>query len=202
MSPILDVAAGTGDRLYASGAHFDEHALLVWRSKNGSLEPAGVKIGDVSISPDGRLLAVGEARGLRIRDLGSLQSERTVYLPGNPRSPRWYADGNRIRFSVFEPASLSTALWEVRRNGSDLHRLPIPTEHGRHLFSEGWTADGRYFIFSEYGDLDHHANLWIEKDDARARPIRLTSAFRRSMWRFPMTERGRHLRAIPNALSG
>ncbi len=54
----------------------------------------------------------------------------------------------------------------------------MPTEHGKHLWSDGWTADGWYFIFTEYGQLDRHSILWSVPDGSinlrRAKPVRLT----------------------------
>jgi Tol biopolymer transport system component len=44
------------------------------------------------------------------------------------------------------------------------------------VWSEGWTADDRYFIFSERGQIDHSSSLWIIRDDSsakKAKPIRL-----------------------------
>jgi Tol biopolymer transport system component len=174
---LLDIAAQTGDRVYYSGGPSWAGPILVWRSKESSLDSVDIEFSYAGISPDRHLLATGgRDRDLRIQDLGTQQTVRTVALQGRASAPRWSVDGKRVRFGVFEPASSSVSLWEVGRDGSDLHRLPIPVEHGKQLESEGWTADGRYFIFSEYGQLDHHASLWIEKDELRAKPVRLTSA--------------------------
>jgi DNA-binding winged helix-turn-helix (wHTH) protein/Tol biopolymer transport system component len=154
---------------------------LTWRSTKGSPEPTGTDSGLASIAPDGRLLAFGGShRNLCIRDLEAAQRVREIPLQGYARSPIWSIDGKRIRFRIEEPASLPSTLWEVRRDGSDLHQLPISAGNGQNLSPEGWTADGRYFIFSEFGELDHHAGLWIVPEASlgfkQVKPVRLTSA--------------------------
>jgi DNA-binding winged helix-turn-helix (wHTH) protein/Tol biopolymer transport system component len=179
---LLDIAARTGDRLYWSSHRFRAAgSVLLWKSKGGSLQPTGLTTEQVSISPDGRTLAYGDADyNLHIRDLGSSSAVRAIPIRGRAHQLRWSVDGGRIRFSVLEePGSLSASLWEVRRDGSNLRQLPVPAEHGKGLMSEGWTADGRYFIFSEHGVLDHHASLWIMRDDwlslKPAKPVRLST---------------------------
>ena len=180
---LLDIAAGTGDRLYWSSHRFgDAGSLLLWKSNEGSLEPTGLTTYQASISPDGRMLAYGDADyNLRIRDPGPSSAVRAIPIRGRALKPRWSIDGKRIRFSVLEePGSSSASLWEVRRDGSNLRPLPVPMEHGKGLMSQGWTADGRYFIYSEQGGLDHHASLWIMADDSLslkiAKPVRLSAA--------------------------
>jgi DNA-binding winged helix-turn-helix (wHTH) protein len=177
---LFDINMRTGDRLYSGGKVVEPELRLLWKSKEGSLEPVGAAIGGASISPDGALLTYGdEHNNLTIRDLSAAHGVRDVFLSGEVDAPRWSGDGQRIRFSVFEKASVMPSLWEVRRDGSNLHQLPIPGSHGKHLGPEGWTADGRYFIFSEYGGLDHHSNLWIMPDGPfslrRAKPVRLSA---------------------------
>jgi Tol biopolymer transport system component/DNA-binding winged helix-turn-helix (wHTH) protein len=171
---LLDVAARTGDRVYLNRTH---DGTLLWRSREGAFEPTGMKSDDASISPDGRTLAyVGARDQLSIRDLGG-SSVIAIPVRGYACWLRWSPDGKRIRFSVVGASSLSASLWEVRRDGSNLRRLPIPGGEDKQLWSEGWTADGRYFIFSEYGQLDHRSSLWVVPDDAvsltRAKPVRL-----------------------------
>src|ERR1035437_8602083 len=179
---LLDIAARTGDRLYYNHMRYSgEGLVLVWRSKEGSLERAGIQALDASISPDGRSVADDNLTGiLSIRDLGPSPNVRSIPVPGKALRPRWSDDGQRIRFGVRQTASDFNSLWEVRRDGSDLHRLPIPVEHGKDLMPEGWTADGRYFVFSEHGAIDGHSNLWIVADDSlrlrSAKAVRLTGA--------------------------
>ncbi len=48
---LLDVAARTGDRLYSSGKLFDAGPMVLWRSKEGSLEPAGARGGEAAFLP-------------------------------------------------------------------------------------------------------------------------------------------------------
>lgn len=180
---LLDIAGKTGDRLYWSSPRFrDEGSVLLWKSKERSLEDTGLITEQVRISPDGRTLAYGDMDyNLHFRDIGPSPSVRSIPIRGRAHKLCWSIDGERIRFSVLEEPGLSSAsLWEIRRDGSNLRQLPVPAEHSKGFLSEGWTADGRYFIFSEHGVLDHHASLWIMRDDSRGfehpKPVRLSAA--------------------------
>ena len=178
---LLDIAARTGDRLYWITTHFDAGSTLVWRAKEGPLEPMGMETSYASISPDGHTLAYGDLHhNLYLRNPAGASTLLTIPVRGNARWLRWSPDGKRIRFSAFDPASSESSLWEVRRDGSNLRQLPIPVGEGKQLCSQGWTADGRYFIFSEYGSLDHRSSLWVVPDDAvsliRLKPVRLSAA--------------------------
>ncbi len=178
---LVDIGTRTGDRLYSDRTRFEVWPLLRWRSKEGSLEATGLKTDEASISPDGRALAYGGVdNNLHIRDLGSSAAVATVPLRGQARRLRWSSDGKRIRFSVAENGPLTASLWEVWRGGSHLRQLPVPAAQGKKLWAECWTADGRYFIFSEFGELDRHSSLWIVADDSmglrQAKPVKLSAA--------------------------
>jgi DNA-binding winged helix-turn-helix (wHTH) protein/WD40 repeat protein len=175
---LADMGARTGDRLYWNG---DIASLLLWRSKEGSLEATGLNTDDVSISPEGLKLAYGGADcNLHIRDLGPPAVTITIPVRGQAGRLRWSIDGKRIRFTLADDKLLTASLWEVLRDGTHLGRLPIQAPTGKRLWAEGWTADGLYFIFSETGNADHHSSLWIVADDSmglkRAKPVKLSNA--------------------------
>lgn len=173
---LLDIAAGTGDRLYYKRIRGGTGPPLLWRSKDGSLETTSLDTPNVSISPDGRSLAYyDEPRNFHIRDLGEPPNVRTIPVPGNAARPRWSSDGNRVRFALLEPTSDAGSLWEVRRDGSGLRRLPLPEKRGQQLLPEGWTADGRNFLYTNLEVLGHRSNLWMV-GDGEAKAARLTGA--------------------------
>jgi Tol biopolymer transport system component/DNA-binding winged helix-turn-helix (wHTH) protein len=176
---LFDIAAQTGDRLYCNSALYCSGPTFVWRSKESSLEPTETENDPGSLSPDGHTLTYGDQNRdhLSIRDLAGPSTVRIVPVRGHAESPRWSIDGKRIRFSVFDPVSMSSSLWEVRRDGRNLHQLAIPTGQGKRKRPDGWTPDGRYFIYSEYSTLDRRSSLWIVADDPlgikRTKPVRL-----------------------------
>jgi eukaryotic-like serine/threonine-protein kinase len=85
----------------------------------------------------GQELHVAKSDGAEVRKLG--------VVTGSPTAPRWSPDGSRIRFNV-QTGSQSISIWEVSRDGTNLHAL-LPGWHDGQCCGT-WTADGRYFVFN------------------------------------------------------
>jgi Tol biopolymer transport system component/DNA-binding winged helix-turn-helix (wHTH) protein len=176
---ILDVARNTRDMLYGQRNLETGLMLYVWRQKQRLLErDAGTPV-QARISPDGSSIAyasgVDQTSPMIIRDLSDHPSIRRVPLNGVPDTPAWSPDGSQIRFPVFDPVSETAVFWEVRRDGSDLHRLPLVSKPRSHLLDGCWTADGRYFIYCETSR--DSSSLWIRRETGAAgevRPAQLT----------------------------
>jgi eukaryotic-like serine/threonine-protein kinase len=112
-------------------------------------------------APDGRLVfALGP-------DVFIAEHEGT-----NPRkivtAPNYVAvisigpDNSRVRMTVINSVDNTSAIWEVRTDGSGLHQVfagwnPAPNE-----CCGTWTSDGKYFLFQSTRDRD--TNIWIVPD--------------------------------------
>jgi Tol biopolymer transport system component/DNA-binding winged helix-turn-helix (wHTH) protein len=178
---ILDIARDTGDTLYGRWNASAGYVLSVWRQKQRQLERTALAQADARMSPDGRSVAymagAGPAAVMIIRDFGARPSIRRIPMSGVPNTPAWSPDGSRIRVPVFDPVSEREAFWEVRRDGSDAHRLPLVSKP-RSSFRDGcWTADGRYFVYSEASGAS--SSLWIRRENGAAdegRRVQLTDS--------------------------
>jgi eukaryotic-like serine/threonine-protein kinase len=68
-------------------------------------------------------------------------------VSGEPNGLHFSPDGSRISFSIARPESDSSALWEIRSDGGNLHLL-FPGWHIPPVECCGvWTPDGRYYLF-------------------------------------------------------
>src|SRR5882672_174456 len=72
---------------------------------------------------------------------------------------RFSPDGQRLRFAVTEPGTASQFLWEMKRDGSDLHQLLPGWNRSTPLCCGNWTRDGKYYIFQK-SSLGKK-NLWV-----------------------------------------
>ena len=52
-------------------------------------------------------------------------------------------------------------MWEIRRDGSNLHRLSIPSRPLHGIHAGCWTPDGNYFFYTEDLGQANGARLWI-----------------------------------------
>src|SRR5262249_38704986 len=116
-------------------------------------------------------ISIADANGGGIHKLVSA-SGRAMFL-------RYSNDGARIRFTLFEPMTVSNSLWEMQSNGAGLHQVfskqgDVPVE-----CCGQWMPDGRYYIFMKMlaGRLDiwaarEQSYFWFRKAYA---PVQLTS---------------------------
>jgi DNA-binding winged helix-turn-helix (wHTH) protein/Tol biopolymer transport system component len=113
---------------------------------------------DASWSPDGREMVYARGKDLyRAKGDGS-EPSLLVKLPGQGWQPRWSPDGTRVRLTVVDEPTSTSSIWEVSREGIDLHQL-LPRWVGVEKTSAGpadgpinlccgsWTPDGKYFVF-------------------------------------------------------
>ena len=113
---------------------------------------------DASWSPDGREVVYARGKDLyRARSDGS-EPRLLVTLPGLGWQPRWSPDGTRVRLTVADMHTSTSSIWEVSREGADLHPLlprwagagkagAGPADGPINLCCGSWTPDGKYFVF-------------------------------------------------------
>jgi len=122
-----------------------------WATDSGEkvqqLEATGM-VETTAWSPDGRLLASGDDRTIRIWDLASAQLRRTMVLPsGRVGTAAWSPDGTSLVTSRGGPV----LLWDINSDDSP----KMLTSDGANAVS--WSADGRT-VAGAFGD--HTVRLW------------------------------------------
>ena len=60
---------------------------------------------------------------------------------------RWSADGQSIRFSLYDRSLHSNSLWEASPHGGEPHRILSDGKAHPDRCCGAWTADGRYYVF-------------------------------------------------------
>jgi Tol biopolymer transport system component len=98
-------------------------------------------------SPDGRQLLFCKDSNLFLANADGTEAHLLLSPPDLPTSARFSPDSKRIRVTLANQKTGVPAIWELNRDGSNLHRL-LPDSGGRSGECCGrWTADGRYYIF-------------------------------------------------------
>lgn len=98
-------------------------------------------------SPDGRQLLFCKDSNLLLANADGTEAHLLLSSPDLPTSARFSPDSKRIRVTLANQKTGVPAIWELNRDGSNLHRL-LPDSGGRSGECCGrWTADGRYYIF-------------------------------------------------------
>ncbi len=104
-------------------------------------------------SPDGRQLLFAQGTDLFLARADGSNAHKLITLPGRAHYARFSPDGRRIRFTLVRENAGS--IWEIRVDGTDLHRV-FPEWQGSLSEHDGvWTVDGRYYFF-----LAQNGPLW------------------------------------------
>ena len=129
---------------------------------------------DAAWSPDKRLVAFAASDSLFLLD--SNNEKRKIFTAsGIVLWPRWSPDGKRLRFTVEDSSTASSALWEIRADGRGAHLL-LPGWNKPSIECCGeWSRDGRYYVF-QTGTFAH-SDIWAVADGffGMSRPIQLTA---------------------------
>jgi eukaryotic-like serine/threonine-protein kinase len=149
---VFDISADRSQLLALSGGEFGQDALL-WALPLPAGPPR--RLGDMKVnwsgakwSPDAKWLVFTRGTELWVAKAdGSDPRKISSPEPGSPVRPAFSPDSKRIRFSVVDQGAQTSSLWEVGRDGSDLHQLLAGWHNPPNVCCGTWTPDGRYYIF-------------------------------------------------------
>jgi eukaryotic-like serine/threonine-protein kinase len=189
--PMPDMAPFLFESLTAISA--DGSRLLVQSSKGylwrgplwviPTVSGPGHRINDVTSTdaawlPDGEKIVYASGRTLYVANNNSTGSRPLVNLNGTPSWIRWSPDGNLLRFTVTNPQTNTTSLWEAKSDGSGLHPLLAGWNDPPAECCGAWTRDGKYFVFqsthnfrSDIWAIQEKPELFRKRDPA---PVQLT----------------------------
>ncbi len=164
-----------------AGSNDDEFWTLPVGS--GSPERIGNLAGrDAAWSSDGQYLVFTKGPVLYLADSNGAQVRELYTAAGSVFGPHFSPDGKRIRFTVSDTASASTALWEIAQDGSHPHALLGKWQYGSTACCGNWTADGRYYIFQASQNVPNTSTtltaLWALPESAPATGSNLTGIVR------------------------
>jgi serine/threonine protein kinase/WD40 repeat protein len=130
-------------------------------------------------SPDGRQLVFVRGMDIFLADEDGSQSHKLRSLSGIPNHVRFSPDGQRLRFTLSPTGKNMSALWEMKVDGSDLHRLFPGWKPDAMICCGDWSPDGRYYVFVVQ-PAAATKDLWIVREHPRPligknQPVQLTS---------------------------
>jgi len=137
---------------------------LWWIPVNlGSPRPVGtVRTREAKCSPDGRTIVYTVGSDLYLANSDGSDPRKFASLPGEAIYLQWSPDGKRLRFSVTDPQTGDTSLWEGDLGTSVVRPMLSGWAGSRRASAGGWTPDGRYFLFTSLdGDT---SNIWAIRE--------------------------------------
>ncbi len=111
--------------------------------------------------PDGRLV-FAQGPDVFIADHEGTNPRKIVTAPNLVAGISVAPDNSRIRLTVQNSIENTSAIWEVRTDGSGLHEVLAGWNAAPNECCGTWTSDGKYFLFQSTRDRD--TNIWIVPD--------------------------------------
>jgi len=169
---ILDVSPDHTQFLLGS---FDQRGadMQIWGMPAQGGPPA--RIGDIMAAdalwtPDGK--GIVYASGPNILEADADGGNKRI-LANVPKANFWFSwspDGKKLRFTRVEVDKPGSSIWELNRDGTNLHRVSLRQEQQVAECCGSWVLGGRYFVFSS--SKDELPSLWAYREE--------TSFWRRS----------------------
>jgi serine/threonine protein kinase len=148
--PLFNIADISPDRsvLLISIIQKATHELWMFPLPSGTPHRVGGLLGNSATwSPDQQRLLFTNRDEIYIARSDGTESRKIASLPGIASWPRWSPDGSRAIFSVLDPPTQSSLLWEMHSDGSNPHVLLSGWNTPSQECCGNWTPDGKYFIF-------------------------------------------------------
>ena len=131
---------------------------------------------DAAWEVDGRHIIYSRAHDIFACDADGGNCKKLITTPGSPGWMRWSPDGKTLRFTSYDSKTVSSSLWEVAADGSNLHALFSNWSQGS-LCCGSWTPDGRYYVFQ--AEHNERSDIWAIRERAsrlgKAAPFQLTA---------------------------
>ena len=154
------------------------NTLWVLPLPGGSLRRlADIVAQDGTWSPDGSRVIYADESDLYSAKLDGSDKRKLATVPGRIWWPRVSLDGHRIRFSVYDPHTTLSSLWEVSMDGTSARPL-LPSLQAISSCCGNWTPDGNYFVFQ--ADSEGRTDIWAIREEglfqkSEPNPTRLTT---------------------------
>jgi serine/threonine protein kinase/Tol biopolymer transport system component len=159
---LFDIAPNHSELLAGSFVSGTETELPLWLLPLPSGSPR--RLGDVNAhdagwSPDGRQIVYANASSLYVVKKDGSGSRKLTTVVGVPFAPVFSPDGSSVRFTVNDPKTASSSLWELGIDGTGLHPLLQGWAATPNECCGKWASDGRYFVFQSL--RQNVSSIWI-----------------------------------------
>ena len=180
-TPFSDVRAldVSPDRksLLASPTHAGARNGELWRIPLNRLAAARlgkISADDAAWSPNGDELVSVKGHEIWITSAKGTDQKKVAEVKGRPFGARFSPDGQRIRFSVSDMETASSVLWEVGKDGSNLHELLAGWDKAHTVCCGVWSQDGKSYIFQATHSWPPITTLWVLPGSGEGEPRQLT----------------------------
>ena len=179
---VFDIAPNHSSLLAGSFVTGAERELPLWLLPlpSGSAR----RLGDVTAhsagwSPDGQQIVYATESSLYIVKSDGSGSHKLTTVDGIPFALVFSPDSSHLRFTIYDPKTNFSSLWEIALDGGGLHPLLQGWNDPPNECCGRWTPDGQYFVFQSL--RENVSNIWIRAETAgnfrkiTTEPVQLTT---------------------------
>ncbi len=197
VNPTLGDISPDGSRLLVRSHVSSDSEQPVWvapRSGGSALRVGNIRAHDAVWMPDGESVLYASGNDLDVMRLADGTTTHLATLPGRAFWMRWSPDGRLLRFTLLDPLSHTSSLWQIANGGRPEPLLAGWTRPASECCGV-WTPDGRSYVFqsghqtgNRLGTEAGGSDLWRLRGSATSAPERLTNGPLR--FTAPVAERG------------
>jgi Tol biopolymer transport system component/DNA-binding winged helix-turn-helix (wHTH) protein len=146
---VADISRDGGELLIRSMMWSEtEQPLWIAPSTGGSARRLfDILAHDAAWTPDRRGVLYSTGQDLFQIELASGKSRKLATLSGRAYWMRYRPDGSAIRFTLLDPKTRTTELWEISSDGKNPHPMLSGWSNPPAECCGDWTADGSTFVF-------------------------------------------------------
>ncbi|HLY60037.1 MAG TPA: protein kinase [Terriglobia bacterium] len=129
--------------------------------------------------PNGQRVIYATGSDIYSAKIDGSEKRKLVTVDGRAWWPRVSPDGDRIRFTVYDPNNHRHSLWEVSMDGTNPHQFLAGWNSTPAECCGDWASDGSYYVFQS--TRNGRTDIWAVHDKARlfqksgGEPARLTT---------------------------
>jgi Tol biopolymer transport system component/DNA-binding winged helix-turn-helix (wHTH) protein len=157
--PSLADIASDGSRFLIQSHEWSKSEESLWIAPSSGGAASRVSAGpahDAVWAPDGQSILYASGHVIFLASNDGRETRKLAAVSGRAFWMRYSPDGKLIRFTMLDPATRATSLWEMTSEGKSI-RLLLPKWNSPASECCGsWTADGKYYVFqsSQNGQSD------------------------------------------------
>src|SRR5947199_7116428 len=118
---------------------------------------------DAAWSSDGQTMVYTKGYELYLARSDGSEPRKFVTTTGTPSWPRWSPDQKRLRFTLLDPKTQASSLWEVSADGANLHPLLSRWNNPPNECCGTWTPDRKYFLFQ--ATRNGRTDIWAMREE-------------------------------------
>jgi serine/threonine protein kinase len=149
---------------------------LVWLDRAGKqlgTIAAPGPVGEFSLSPDGKRVAVvvaaGVSRDVWLGDVDRGTMSRFTFGPASAFMPVWSPDDSRIAFTARDPHVSRYAVYQKPSSGSGQQQLLLQTA-AANVWAYDWSRDGKFIVYAQDAEQTKR-DLWLLPLEGDHKPV-------------------------------